>query len=166
MDEIDFMISMLLMLNSRQSYSELAEMFKMSVNSIHKRVKSMVDLGIIQKFKTQINHFNFPNIVNLLAFGVSKTKNPKTTMEKMGIHEGIHNVTQASNNLFFIHAFIRNINQLDSLVTFIRDKGEINDLTVGIQKSPNPIMDKNPTELSLSEKDYLIINSLKEKRII
>jgi len=55
MDDIDFTISLLLMANSRRSYRELAEMFKMSVNSIYKRIKSMVDLDIIEIF----NHLFF-----------------------------------------------------------------------------------------------------------
>ncbi|TET56784.1 MAG: winged helix-turn-helix transcriptional regulator [Promethearchaeota archaeon] len=55
MDDIDFTISLLLMANSRRSYRELAEMFNMSVNSIYKRIKSMVDLGIIEIF----NHLFF-----------------------------------------------------------------------------------------------------------
>ncbi|MFX0034586.1 MAG: winged helix-turn-helix transcriptional regulator, partial [Candidatus Hermodarchaeota archaeon] len=100
MDEIDFMISMILMTNSRISYRELAEMFNMSVNSIHKRVKSMVELGVIQNFKSSLNVIAFPNIANILAFGVSKTKNPKATIEILGSHECVYNVTQASSNLF------------------------------------------------------------------
>lgn len=64
MDDIDFTISLLLMANSRRSYRELAEMFKMSVNSIYKRIKSMVDLGIIEIF----NHLFFIRNLNYSVF--------------------------------------------------------------------------------------------------
>jgi DNA-binding Lrp family transcriptional regulator len=55
MDEIDFTISFMLMANSRISYSNIADQFNMSVNSIYKRIKSMVELGIIQSFKTRLS---------------------------------------------------------------------------------------------------------------
>ena len=49
MDAIDFGLCMSLVLNSRVQYKELAEIFNMSVNSIHKRIKSLVDIGVLLK---------------------------------------------------------------------------------------------------------------------
>ncbi|MFW9875262.1 MAG: winged helix-turn-helix transcriptional regulator [Candidatus Thorarchaeota archaeon] len=162
MDEIDFIISMILMVNSRSSYRELAELFEMSVNSIHKRVKSMVDLGIIQNFKTRLSLFNFPNSANIIAFGVSKAKDPKAIIEKLGSHECVYNVTQASSNLFYTHSYIRSINQLDALVTFIRNEGEIDELIIGIEKQKFSIDNEFSKNISLSDLDYLIIDALKD----
>ena len=54
------------------------------------------------------------------------------------------------------------MNQLDSLVTFIRDKGKINKLTVGLGKVKNPINREEMGDISLSKQDYLIINALKD----
>lgn len=153
---------MLLMANSRTPYRELAELFKMSVNSIHKRIKSMVNLRIIQNFNTRLSLLNFPNSANIIAFGVSKAKDPKYIIEKLGSHECVYNVTQASSNLFYIHSYIRNINQLDALVTFIRDKGEIMELTVGIEKQKFSIDNEDTKNITLSDLDYLIINALKD----
>jgi len=69
MDEIDLALSLMLMANSRASYKELADIFNMSVNSIHKRVKSLVELGIIQKFRTTLGFgkliFMFPLVITL-----------------------------------------------------------------------------------------------------
>ncbi len=162
MDEIDFMISMLLLGNSRIPYAELAEMFNMSVNSIHKRIKSMVELGIIQNFFTRLSVSNFPNLAIVLAFGVSKTKNPKVTIEKLGNHECVYNVTQASSSFFYILSYIRNLSQLESLINFIRDVGEINEVTIGLIKIAYSTRNPDLEEISLSELDYLIINSLKD----
>ena len=69
MDEIDFALSMILMANSRRAYRELAEIFNMSVNSIHKRIKSLVDLGVIQGFRARLGFTNFPGITNIIIFG-------------------------------------------------------------------------------------------------
>ncbi|MFX0036985.1 MAG: winged helix-turn-helix transcriptional regulator, partial [Candidatus Hermodarchaeota archaeon] len=87
---------------------------------------------------------------------------PKATIEILGSHECVYNVTQASSNLFYTHSYIRNINQLDDLISFIRDKGEINELTVGIEKSIFSMGDEDIISISFSDLDYLIINALKE----
>ena len=70
MDEIDFAMSMILMANSRRAYRELAEIFNMSVNSIHKRINSLVDLGVIQGFRARLGFNNFPGITNIFIFGI------------------------------------------------------------------------------------------------
>lgn len=150
------------MANSRTPYSQLAEMFKMSVNSIYKRVKSMVDLGVIKNFNAQLGPIHFPNYTNILFFGVSKTKDPKSTIEKIGAHDCIYNVTQASSNLFYIHSCVDNITILDSLVSFIRQVGQINELTVGIHSVPVGLSTEDLEDMSLSKLDYLIINALNE----
>jgi len=162
MDDIDFTISLLLMANSRRSYRKLAEMFNLSVNSIHKRVKSMVDLGIIENFNARLGPINFPNHTNIVMFGVSKTKDPKAVIEKLGMHGCIYNVTQASSNLFYIHACINNLNQLDSLVSSIRQNGQIDELTVGLANNPAIDNIENLGDLRLSDLDYLIIDALKD----
>ncbi|MFX0024741.1 MAG: AsnC family transcriptional regulator [Candidatus Hermodarchaeota archaeon] len=162
MDEIDISLSLILMVNSRIPYKELAEMFNMSVNSIHKRIKSLVDLGVIQKFKAKLGFPNFPGITNILIFGFSNVKQKKQLINKLGENEYIYNVTQGSGNALYIHANLRNIGELDSLVSFVRKIGNLTDLIIGIDKQMPPIAVeelnfKPPTDL-----DYLIINSLKD----
>ena len=61
MDEIDFKILMLLMSNSRTLYKDFADKFHISVNSIHKRIKALVELKIIQGFKARLGFANFVN---------------------------------------------------------------------------------------------------------
>ncbi len=161
MDEIDFTISFMLMANSRISYSKIADIFNMSVNSIYKRIKSMVELGIIQSFKTKLSFLNFPYTTNIVLFGNSPIKEKKILMDKIGNNECVYNVTQASGELFYIHAFSRNLKDLDAIISLIRKDAKINDLTVGLDKnSPSATMD-GTIEAFYTDKDYLIINSLR-----
>jgi len=160
MDEIDFSICMMLMWNSRIPYRELAETFNMSVNSIHKRIKSMVNMGIIQNFNTKISGAYF-KVINVVMFGISKAKNRDELLEKLGEKEYIYNVTYASGNLIYIHAFIRNFNEVDSLVSFVRKEGEINELTVGLDSNSPSSGLEDFGDISFSELDFLIINALK-----
>ena len=161
MDEIDITISMILMANSRMPYTDLADMLQMSVNSVHKRVKSLVEIGALQNFQAKLSFFLFPNTVNVIMFGESPIINKKSLFNKLGKNECIYNVTQASGNFLFIHAYIRNINELDLLISFIRKTGEINELFIGLGKGQFSSNVKNPNDMTYSKLDYLIIHSLK-----
>jgi len=161
MDEIDFTISFMLMANSRISYSKIADQFNMSVNSIYKRIKSKVELGIIRSFKTRLSFLNFPNTTNIVLFGNSPIKEKKILMDKIGNNECIYNVTQASGELFYFHAYSRNLKDLDAIISLIRKVAKINDLMVGLDKnSPSATID-GTIEAFYTDKDYLIINSLR-----
>ncbi|TFG24655.1 MAG: winged helix-turn-helix transcriptional regulator [Promethearchaeota archaeon] len=159
MDEIDFKISMLLMENSRIPYKEFAEMFHISVNSIHKRIKSLVDLKIIQGFKARLGFANFTNITNIVMFGIPNAKNKKELMDELGRNENIYKIIRASGNMFYIQAYIRNTSELDYLVSYIRKTGDITELKVGIDRN-SPIFPSDDKK-NLSDTDYLIMYSLK-----
>lgn len=161
MDEIDIAISMTLMVNSRIPYQKLAEIFKMSVNSIHKRIKSMVNSGIIRKFTTQISALFF-NLNSVVMFGISKAKNLDNVRQKLGNHENIYCVSQASNKLLYILAWIRNLNELDNLVSFVRQTGEINEINVGLDIDSALSELEDLSDISISKLDFLIINALKD----
>ena len=176
MDEIDFGLCMSLVVNSRIAYRELAETFNMSVNSIHKRIKSLAESGVLHNFNTKLSFLNFPNTVNAIMFGNSKVENKDELLDKLGRHECIFNVTRAGGNLFYIHANLKDFNGLDPLISFIRQEGEIDDLEIGLDSiapSPNaPITSETDSgsksdsqlwqkEHIYSNLDFLIINSLK-----
>ena len=148
------------MANSRTPYKQLADNFHISVNSIHKRVKSLVELGIIKDFKARLGFGNFPNISNIVMFGVPNVKDKKLILKKLGENEYIYNISRASGNLFYIHAFIRNLNDLDSLVNFVRKTGRISELIVGIDRTTPPILIKDRKKVT--NLDYLIVDSLKD----
>jgi DNA-binding Lrp family transcriptional regulator len=161
MDEIDLALSLMLMANSRASYKELADNFNMSINSIHKRVKSLVELGIIQNFRTTLGFLNFKEVINVILYGMTKVKDKKDLIEKLGNNECVYNVMQASGNLVYIHAYIRNLAELDSLVSFVRKKGEISSLTIGLDKQSPSVIYKDLKEISVSPLDYKIIYAMK-----
>jgi len=160
MDEIDFTICMLLMDNSRTPYKEFAELFHISVNSIHKRIRSLVDNKIIQSFNARLGFANFPNVSNIIMFGIPNVKDRKDLMDNLGRNENIYNVKRASGNLFYIYAYIRNTSELDYLISFIRKAGDVRELTVGIERNM-PFFSLGEKK-KLSDMDYLIIDSLKD----
>jgi len=163
MDKIDFTICMMLMGNSRIPYRELAVTFNMSVNSIYKRIKSMVELQIIEKFVTHLSFYAFDPIpINFVMFGTSKTKNPNDLIEKLGKNENIYNVSYHSGNLFVIHAHLRDSSKLDPLVSFVRQVGQIPKLKVGLHSTPPQSTYRESKAGQYSKLDFFIINSLKD----
>lgn len=54
LDDLDSKLLDLLYLDSRMKYTEMAEHLKVSVGSVHNRIKSLEDRGIIKKFTVQI----------------------------------------------------------------------------------------------------------------
>jgi len=165
MDQIDFTLCMMLMWNSRTPYRELAETFKMSVNSIHKRVRTMVNLGILDKFASTLSFNAFKQKPsNVVMFGVSKAKNVEGFIEKLGANENIYSVSQHSGNLFIIHAYLRKLNELEPLVSFAKQTAEIPELKVGLDSSPMQLVAEVDVtrEINLSTTDFLIANALKD----
>jgi hypothetical protein len=137
----------------------------------------MVNLGIIQKFNTKLSLLNFPNTVNVLMFGRTRKENKADLLQNLGNHESIFNATQASGDLFYIHSHIKNLSELDPLVSFVRQKGEFYNLVIGLNSvlpTPNApqiskIIQESRTDnledlgdTKFSNLDFLIINALKD----
>ncbi|MEM2129947.1 MAG: winged helix-turn-helix transcriptional regulator [Candidatus Bathyarchaeia archaeon] len=54
-DKTDAILCQLLLANSRLSYRDLADKLNLSVTAIHKRIQSLIELGIIRKFTAKIS---------------------------------------------------------------------------------------------------------------
>ncbi|NVM52271.1 MAG: Lrp/AsnC family transcriptional regulator [Candidatus Helarchaeota archaeon] len=167
MDGIDFAICISLIMNSRVPYRQLAEKFNMSVNSIHKRIKNLVKLGVIERFFTQFSGL-VHSFTSMVMFGTSNAIDVEEILPNLGNHECIYNVTQASSNLIYLHARIRSINELESLVSFVKQVGEVDKPNIGlIPELPDgagPAIEETggSGDRGLSNLDFLIVNSLKD----
>lgn len=57
MDKTDIFLIQLLLANSRLPYAELAKKLNLSVNAVHKRIQSLVEMGVIRRFTAKVSHF-------------------------------------------------------------------------------------------------------------
>jgi DNA-binding Lrp family transcriptional regulator len=168
MDDTDLTITLILSGNSRISYHDLAGILNLSVNAVHKRVKNLVKSGIIRKFVTKLN---LP-FTNVLIYGSCKTNDLDKAYIKLGEHVNVYNVTVSSDNYLIIHAQLE-IQDLDSLVSFVRKTAEMTEPTIGLQNVYNsrvihdffnlkgPDEDEFLPDISNSSIDYLIVDSIK-----
>ena len=100
MDEIDSVILKKLMDKARVTYRELAEMIDLSVSTIHKRIKALVDDEIIEGFTAR------PSIIALrsmriMIFGTSKAKSIDQLCNELGEHENIDFIGVSGGKLKF-----------------------------------------------------------------
>ena len=161
-DKTDVILSQLLLANSRLSYREQAEKLNLSVTAVHNRIQSLIEMGIIRKFTAKLSIFA-ANAIHVLIFGNSKTNSIHDLNPKLEKHGSIYWLAVGGGNVLYIGAYLKNIAELEPLVSFIKETTEMPEPTVGITFSPIPPTLKNiEFETELCELDYKIIRSLKD----
>ncbi len=84
MDGTDLVLSMLLLQNSRLSYRELADRLGLSVNAVHKRIRTLVEQGVIRAFTAKISISSL-KAIPLVVFGRSEAQSSEAA-EKLREH--------------------------------------------------------------------------------
>ncbi len=89
MDDIDTLIIRNLVLNSRLTFRELADLTDMSVSAVHKRIRGLEDDGTILAYIAR------PSIIALkyiwvTIFGRSNAKSLDIVSKELGQHEGVN----------------------------------------------------------------------------
>jgi len=131
MDELDFGISRFLLGNSRTPLSEMARELDTTVQTIHRRVRSMEEEGIIENYVAKLS----PRILGstqVLIFGWSRTPSYREVAKRLGEHDATNMMMVASGNFLYIDGMLRNSMELDGFVSFIREKAEMPSPTVGL----------------------------------
>jgi DNA-binding Lrp family transcriptional regulator len=154
MDEIDFIIIKKLIENSRVTYRELAEIIDMSITTIHKRMKSLVDDGIINAFTARPSIIALKSLV-VVIFGTSKAKSLDAVSQELGQHESIMGIGIAGGKFLSIGAYLRNISELQEFSSYVSKTAQISEPTIGIINMPY-ITTPEP----LTTIDYKILRSL------
>lgn len=164
MDKTDLILCQLLLANSRLSYRELAEKLDLSVTAVHNRIQSLIDTSIIRKFTAGLSVFA-QNAIHIFIFGNSKTNSISNLKKKMEKQGSIYWLAVASGNVLYVGAYLRNLNELEPLVRFVKETAEIPEPIVGLTGYPMPTLltnVKKDIKTDLCELDYKIIRSLKD----
>jgi len=132
MDESDLKIVMLLDINSRISYRELADHVSLSLNAVYKRVQNLVDLGVIRRFVAKINPYAV-GAVYVYTFGKSDAINIDKVISQLQQNNSISQLVLTSRNYIYIGAFLRNIHELGGHSSFISNTAEIKLPVVGLR---------------------------------
>ena len=163
MDKTDVVLSLLLLANSRTPYSELANKLGLSVNAVHKRIKSLVETGIIRTFTAKVSLF-YLKALNVIVFGRSEARSIDEACKKLGENDSTYWVAVASGNYLYVGAYLVNISELEPYVAFVGKEAQITDPTVGIIQFDSWFPPSSSTSISATLKplDYQIISALQK----
>jgi DNA-binding Lrp family transcriptional regulator len=161
MDKVNIVLCQLLLANSRLSYRELADKLNISVTAVHKRIQSLIEMGIIRKFTAKIS-LSALKATQVIIFGESKLPLLYDLKTELAKNDSIYWLAVGSGNFVYVGAYLKNISELEPLMRHVRDVAELPEPTVGIL-SPEPYYAaQRVSDTALYDLDYQIIRSLKD----
>ena len=135
MDRTDVSLCLSLMTNSRTPYHELAAKLGLSINAVHKRIRAMMDSGIIRGFTARPSLLSL-GVVPVWVFGRSEAPHPSEVHLRLKTDDSTYWVANSGGGYVYVGGYLRDLSELDSYVTFVKREGGITDPTVGIISQP------------------------------
>jgi DNA-binding Lrp family transcriptional regulator len=165
MDEIDIQIILLLINNSRLTYREISDYLGLSVNAVYKRVQTLTDLRIIEKFTARLKPYAI-NAIYTFIFGQSEANDLDKVIPELGKHDNTWQVILSSRNYMYIGAMLESIHQLDDYSSFVSRTAEIQSPKIGLLSgvnytAPVPYIVPKSGVTNWDKLDLEIIRSLK-----
>ncbi|OPY29616.1 MAG: HTH-type transcriptional regulator Ptr2 [Methanocella sp. PtaU1.Bin125] len=156
MDEIDIRIIQELIPQPRATYRELADRLDLSVNAVHKRVQSLVELGIIKEFTVHLSQAALPHVF-VRVCGTSEAGRIDDTVERLGKNPGTAMIAVSSSNGLHVLGVLEDLSGLHRFVSFVAREAKIASPSVRLLDLPEP---RALPGASLTGLDYRIIASL------
>lgn len=158
MDKTDIAISMHLLAYSRISYRELAQKLGLSANAVHRRIQSLIDLGIIRGFTTKVS-ISALQAPMIFVYGKSEAESVDDLHKKLGKQGSIWWVALGGGNFIYVSAYLKSMSEIEPLVDFVKKVTLIPNPSIGIiAPPPNNLPGK--VEEILYPLDRQIIHSL------
>ena len=156
MDEKDLILTRGLGENPRISYRELADLSDLSINSVHKRVQYLLDVGNIMGFYAHLGP-SAERFVVASALGKTSADDLEATIAEAGKDEHTSQIVVATNDFIYPQWHMRDISELDDFMTFAREVTMIESPQVVFRVRPPPA---GYDRVKLSGLDYRIIAAL------
>ena len=160
MDTTDMTLILMLLANSRISYAHLAEHLHLSVNAVHKRIQMLLETGVIKKFTAKIS-LGASNAIVVYVSGVSELPSLQDLPDKLRKQGSIYWLTIGGGKYLYIGAYLKTINDLPTLLEFVKTNAGVMEPTAGIMAVPPLASTTKPME-ELTDLDLRIIRALKD----
>ncbi|MFW9824001.1 MAG: AsnC family transcriptional regulator [Candidatus Thorarchaeota archaeon] len=106
MEDKDLEILNLLLFDGRMSYEEIAKKVKLTPYLVKKRIKGYVDLGVIQKFATNLNFMLFQKSICYTLAEVKPETDQQELIERIGkLEEVSGGAISLQNKMQIIHTY-------------------------------------------------------------
>ena len=134
-DKTDEKILEFLQKDSRESFVEIGKKLKMSESAVRRRVKNMVDNGIIEKFTVQVGEVNSTSAIVLISVDSSvDTAKVSTKLTKLSDVKTVYEITGQYD--ISVIARAQNITEINKCIDDLRKiPGVIDTNTVIILKT-------------------------------
>ncbi|MFP6585894.1 MAG: transcriptional regulator [Thaumarchaeota archaeon] len=134
-DKTDEKILEFLQKDSRESFVEIGKKLKMSESAVRRRVKNMVDNGIIEKFTVQVGEANSTSAIVLISVDSSvDTAKVSTKLTKLSDVKTVYEITGQYDISVIVRA--QNITEINKCIDDLRKiPGVIDTNTVIILKT-------------------------------
>lgn len=156
MDRTDVSLCLFLMANSRTPYHELAAKLGLSINAVHKRIGALVNQGVIKSFTAHPSLACF-GAVSVWIFGRSEAARPSDVHLRLKANDRTYWVANSGGGYVYVGGYLRDIQELDGYVAFVKEEGELADPTIGIVLTMEP-----RRQDMLRSLDYQILASLRK----
>ena len=118
-DKTDEKILEFLQKDSRESFVEIGKKLKMSESAVRRRVKNMVDNGIIEKFTVQVGEANSTSAIVLISVDSSvDTAKVSTKLTKLSDVKTVYEITGQYDICVIIRA--QNITEINKCIDDLR----------------------------------------------
>jgi len=164
MDDTDLKIILLLINNSRLTYREISNYLGLSVNAVYRRVQTLMDLNIIQRFSARLKPYAV-NAIYIFIFGQSNSQEIDKVISQLGNHDNTWQIMLSSRNYVYIGGMLENIHQLEDYSSFVSQCLEIQSPQVGLlsnvqYNTPIPYILPKSKSMNYDKLDLEIIRSL------
>lgn len=165
MDDIDIRITRLLMNDSRMSYRDIADAVQLTVPTVHKRVQSMIDDGIISGFTARLN-VKYIGASVIHVFGKIGDSSIDTIVDFLRKERSTSMALFSSGDNVMIGAILKDVSDLDDYISVLKDRVGIKEPLIGIvSRGPIENLGRKKKEIDDYELDRLdrwILGSLKD----
>ena len=153
MDEVDLRLCQMLWKDPRIPYREIADRLSISIQAVHRRVKILLDSGVIRFFRANVS-LGYLGAVPVNVTGRSEAESVEKVVGELGKNDSVAALLVASGNFLYVHGLLRDISDLDSFAEFARKAAMLPDPRVSIgrhmpsEKSPAKIAGDDPRKLT------------------
>ncbi len=131
MDDIDRKLLILIAAEPRIHFRKLAERLGISRQAAHHRMQILTEKGVIKGAIAGIS-VHYLGAVTVAVFGRSKATSIEKTFERLGESEFTRRALLAGGNFLYVVGFLRNTDELDGFIEFVRRTAEMPEPTVGV----------------------------------
>lgn len=154
MDQADITLCRLLQTDSRAPYHELSNKLGLSINAVHKRIRGLVELGIIRSFRARPSLYAL-GALNVWVFGKSESAHPDEVHLRLKKNDSTYWVANSGGGFVYVGGYLRDISQLEPYTSLVMRDAEMASPTVGLLPSA-----PRQSAATLHSLDYKIVASL------